>query len=310
MPGQHRRKGKSYYTNWIFRMNRSLLASYLDSIWEPIEHESIKRAFKKDPYIGYVVLNDYARNLKDPQINWKKMLSIIDQPGCEIVLISGSKREGKTYLGWQILEEMYKKGHDVYWVGPPVNLPDWCKYAADISELPAGAFGLVDEAAVFLNNRKAMTKKNIGLLDHIPTMAHAGVTCIFITQSTARTDTALTGWADIHFKKKYSNVYGQSTERNVVVDDFDYYFNPPDKTWSYIKSGSLTGLIQGPHLPWYDDNFSKPFSLIDNQEMAHQYAETLGEAGYDAPDIQHNMKLRGWKMPVMYWNKYVVKDEY
>lgn len=302
----YRKCGTNYYYNWVFRENRNLLHHYLDDVWEQIEHESIMKEFEEAPFIAFRVLQDFDSNLRDQFTNWYKMLDVIRQPGCEVIIISGSKRSGKTYDGWRILHSL-RKEFEVYWVGAPVNLPDWCQYAPDVSYLPHGSVGLVDETAVFLNSRRAMSKQNMELLDHIPTMAHAGVKCIFITQSTARTDIALTGWADMHIRKQYKNVYGQSTERDIIRDRLDTYFDPPSKEWSYVKSNDFTGMYRGYTLDWYTDAISKPFSLFENKQMAMEYADALYGAGYDPKAIQLNMKLRGCKKDVKYWEKELKK---
>ena len=96
------RRGPNYYYDWIFRQNRSLLAHYLDYTWERIEHDSIIQEFTDDPFLGYLVLTDFQNNMEDLDINWSKLLDIIRQPGCEVIIVSGSKRSGKTYDGWRI----------------------------------------------------------------------------------------------------------------------------------------------------------------------------------------------------------------
>lgn len=301
----HKRRGPVWYDDWIFNRNRALLTAYLDDNWEKIEHDSIQRKFKENPYIGYVVLTDYDRNRTNIDINWKAMLKVIQEPGCEIVLITGSKRQGKTYLGWQVLEALHNMGRDVYWVGPPINMPSWCKKAADISDLPQGSYGLFDEAALFLGSRDSNTKENKGTLEHIPTMGQAGVTLLVITQMTSITDISLTRWADVHLIKRTTSIYGGSSERAMVVEDFDFYLSPTDKEWTYFKIGTHRGMLKGPRLPWYDDVNSKPYNLLENPAEAHIYANTLIKAGYDGKYVQKVLKIRGFKRPVGYWDQMV-----
>lgn len=299
---EFKRRGNDYYYDWIFRKNRNLLQHYLDDVWHPLQHESIIEMFEQKPYIGFEVLRDFDTNMNDLNTNYYRLLDIIKQPGCEVIIISGSKRSGKTYDGWRLLYSL-KDEYDVYWVGPPVNIPDWCKQVPDISYLPQGAVGLIDEAAVFLNARRSQSKESVNLLDYIPTMAHAGIKCIFITQFTSRSDIGLVTWADVHIKKQYENVYKQALERGVVNDEFDYFFEPPSKQWSYVKSSSFTGMYNGFNLPWYSDTISKPFTHFESDQQATDYADVLIRADYTPRAIHLNMKLKGYNKSEEYWKK-------
>ena len=85
----YRKCGTNYYHNWVFRENRNLLTHYLDDVWERIEHDAIIKEFEEAPYIAFRVLQDFDSNLRDQFTNWYKMLDVIRQPGCEVIIILG-----------------------------------------------------------------------------------------------------------------------------------------------------------------------------------------------------------------------------
>lgn len=307
-------KGFEYFSNWVFREHRPLLEEYLDNVWQPIEHSAVLKAFKKEPGVAYHVLNDFHNNKTDPNINWQRVLDYIAIPGNDVIIISGGKRAGKSYDGWRMIHAL-RNDYDPHWIGEPVHIPNWASTAVDIYSTPKDSICLVDEAAVRMNNRNAMSNSNKKLLEILPVIAHTGRKVIFITQNTSRSDIALLSWADVHIMKAYTGIYGLQMEREMVHDRRDDFFLPlllneyglPNKKWSYVKAGGLTGMYRGYDLPWYDDTISKTFNSFENEKDAMVYATRMATADYEAREIEQIMRLKSYIKPVDYWEKFVIK---
>ncbi|ADI73521.1 hypothetical protein Metev_0615 [Methanohalobium evestigatum Z-7303] len=296
-----RQKGKNWYRKWLFQLHKEHLIRYLDERWEPEEHSTIISDFYEDPYLGYLVITDYLSNLEDPTKNFWKMINVIRKPGQDVILISGSKGSGKTYEGWRLLHAL-RKEYKVYWVGPPINLPEWAGYVATLDHLPQNAVGLVDESAIFMNSRRSMSKDNVESTELLAVARHQGRKVIFITQNTSRSDNSLTIWADVHIIKPYTSLYGKQTEREIVFDKRDQYFEPKNREWSYVKSTDLKYCTyKGYELDFYDEKIGTPFSVFENEDMAMQYAEAMAEQGYGAKSIQKVMRMKGMDKGQDFW---------
>lgn len=301
-------KGFNYYQNWVFRENRALLHEYLDDVWERIEHDSIIKEFKEDPYLAFQVLMDFYNNKTNTEINWKETLEYIKNPGNDIILITGSKRAGKTYDGWRILDAVQDE-YEPYWIGEPATLPEWCHTAVDLASVPRDGIGMMDEATIRMNNRRSMSSETVDTLDIIPVIAHTGRKAIFISQNTSRSDVAITSWADLHIQKQYSGIYSKETERNIIANKVDRYFDPilRNKQWSYAISSKFRMLYKGPELPWYNDTISKTFCGFNSEKDAMVYATRMAIDDHTAKNMEQIMRIKGYQKPVQFWEEFIIE---
>lgn len=273
---------------------------YLDETWELADRDTVIEDFEENPHAGLIIVNDFVNNRKDPEINRNKLFDIIALPSTGVVMVSGSKGSGKSYFAFDIAFEMSQRGHRVVWVGPPISLPDWIAYAPDISHLKEGDFAIIDEAANAINARRAMSGRNVETTERFPTLRHAGVKVLIITQTTKRVDIAVVEFADIHVKKDYSAIYGQKTER-FDEDIFDRYLNIGMQEWNFIRSSTFTGMVLGNELDWYDDEIGKTYSLFKNKPAAKMFLMSMIDAEMDPNAIKTEMNLRGCKKPKKAW---------
>lgn len=298
------RKGYQTYSDELFRENHEHLEMYLEETWAVADHDDVIAEFEENPHAGSVIVNDFINNRKDPEINREKLFDIISLPSSGVIMISGSKGSGKTYIAFDIAYEMHQRGYRVVWVGPPISLPDWIAYAPDISHLKEGDFAIIDEAANAINSRRAMSTRNVETTERFPTLRHAGVKVLIITQSTKRVDVSVVEFADVHIKKEYSAIYAAKTER--FNDDlYDKYFNFGMQEWSFVRSATFVGMVMGNELEWYDDTIGKPYSLFKNKKVAKEFLMSMIDAEMDANSIKTEMNVRGCKKSKKEWVKII-----
>ena len=301
------RKSITSYTQELFRENRDSLQIYLDESWDPRDHQSIINDFKDNPYEALIIVEDYIRNRRDPQTNRDTMIKLINKPESGVILVSGSKGSGKSYFAFDLIQEMSSQ-HRPVWIGPPISLPDWIHYSPDLNGLRKGDLAVIDEAANALNARRAMTQKNVSTMERIPTLRHAGIKVIAITQSTKRMDIYLVEFADIHIKKEYTALYAERTER-FGVDMFDKYMNIGKKEWNLIKSAHFTGMVLGRTLEWYDDSIGKPYSLFENRDQGILFLSSMIDEGLDSYTISSEMNMRGCGKSKKEWEAIIEQYE-
>jgi len=308
--GSMKMRGYTYYHNWVFRENRVLLQEYLDDAWERIEHESIMEEFDDDPRLGYQVLTDYHDNKYDPDKNWKRILNYIRQPGHDIILVSGSKRSGKTFDAWRLLDAL-RDEFAPFWVGEPSVLPEWCDIAVDLYSTPPNSLSIVDEAVLKMNARRSLSKASVDASEIIPIIAHSGRKAIYITQNTSRSDVNLVSWADMHIQKNYTGIYSRATERKEILNKVDDFFLPLLRNieWSYAISNEFRCMYKGPPLPWYNDTISKSFSHFNNDKEALTYATRMAISDYEAKNLEQIMRLRGFRRPMDYWESFIQQSK-
>lgn len=285
------RKSHTSYSIELFRENRDNLQIYLDESWEPNDHKSIVDDFKEHPKEALIIVNDYISNRRNPQTNRKKLIKLLNRPETGVIIVSGSKGSGKSYFAFDLIQEMSSQYRPV-WIGPPISLPEWISYSPNLSGLRKGDLAIIDEAANALNARRAMTQKNVSTMERIPTLRHAGIKVIAITQSTKRMDVSLFEFTDVHVKKEYSAIYAEQSER-FGVDMYDKYMSVGMKEWNLIKSSTFTGMVLGNTLDWYDDSIGKPYSLFENKEQGMLFLASMIDEELDSYTIASEMNMRG-----------------
>lgn len=297
------RKGFSSYHDELFRERREHLEIYLEETWAIPDHDDVINDFEENPYAGLIIVGDYINNRDDPDINRQKLINLIKKPETGVILVSGSKGSGKSYFAFDMIESLAEYYHPV-WVGPPIKLPGWIGYAADINKLQKDDLAIIDEAQNIANSRRAMSGSNIDVATKLGTLRHADIKVVFISQSTKRIDVSIVEFADMHVKKEYSAVYGQKTER-FDVDIFDKYLSNGMQEWNFIRSSTFMGMVLGRHLDWYTDEIGKSYSLFKNKKIANEFLSSMIDNEIHPNSIRNEMAVRGCVKSMKEWKKII-----
>ena len=152
--------------------------------------------------------------------------------GCGIAVILGSSRSGKTALSWWILDMVIRHTErPLALIGMPEKvmgaLPDsWDGRVSnpsmdDIMDLPPSVI-LVDDSAIFLNNRSSGRSEQVSFNRLYGILSHLGHSVILTTQSLATIDIGVFRSTHLAVIVRWCEAFGieheQHTWTNKVLD--------------------------------------------------------------------------------------------
>lgn len=266
------------YLHWQLRMERdAMLVTYIEENFDEVSHSYQASLMLQNPYFGNKILDDYELNNDEKQEMFLNNLTNSDKKEGKLVLVDASKGGGKTGFGMWIIDSYRERKPwlNYYFVTKKErnripDLPEWIKICKAVSELPNDCVALIDEGAINLNSRRAMTKDNIEASEQLVILRHKGITIIVLVQNVKMVDANVRRTADIRALKfgiRFGSDEGNSKdmkEVNMIRDRL----RPRDKTEVYIEIAALQIYIKFQHgLPdWWTDNISKSWANYKPEE--------------------------------------------
>ena len=134
----------------------------------------------------------------------------------------GARGSGKSALGMRILENASAKtGRKVFAMGfNPSALPSWIISIDEVSQIPNGAFVLVDEGGITFSSRSSMSSANKILSSLLLVARHKDVSAIFISQNSANLEVNAIRQADYLLLRKPS-LLQKDFERKIIGKIYD-----------------------------------------------------------------------------------------
>lgn len=178
----------------------------------------------------------------------------------------GARGSGKSALGMRMLENASAKtGRAVCAMGfSPSALPEWIASVEDVSQIPNGAFVLVDEGGITFSSRSSMSSANKILSSLLLVARHKDVSAIFISQNSANLEVNAIRQADYLLLRKPS-LLQKDFERKIIgkiYDGMEKEFDslPQNGRYStYIYSDEFRGFVQNELPSFWSDRASKGF---------------------------------------------------
>jgi hypothetical protein len=228
------------------------------------------------PYFANKILDDYEMSNEEKQDEIMDNLTNEDKKEGKLILVDGAKRGGKTGFGMWLIDRYHERKPNLNYCfvskrdnHPP--LPSWFKFFKSVDELPNDCIALVDEGAINLNARRAMSKENVDASEELVILAHKGITLIILVQHIKMVDSNVRRTADIRVLKFGIN-FGSDDNTSDDVKLIRSRLKPKNKTEAYIEIGAYQIYRRLTHgLPsWWNDAVSKSWrdthKSIDNKK--------------------------------------------
>lgn len=169
----------------------------------------------------------------DITMNEKKIKMLLEcllkkgQPG-KICLVEGEMGGGKTGFACYVLDEMRNdrfkivrsiKPRYFFVTKSPTKpaLPTWLKVIEDVKQLENNSFAIIDEGAINLNARRAMTRTNVEASMELVKLRQKGITLIILVQHGKMVDPNVRRLASLQVLKKGSSLFGMEEKNDEIV---------------------------------------------------------------------------------------------
>ena len=254
---------------YYFDLHQGELFEWVQDKFDQHSYIEAKNYFYDNPYIGYLILKQQEIN------NDKKEELIVNEllkPG-KIHIVVGSKGSGKTCLSYYLTSKAAEKGKEVWFFGPPVDVPYFIKGTTlNFSKIPNDALTIIDEASVQFFNATSRSEK-IDVIRLLPVIRHSNQSFIVITQNTAIMDINFLRMADsIIFKSpsilqsisegKYERIRISETLSSIA----------PKKISNYLFYNDKYLLLPSYPLPlWWKESFSTPYAPFKSKYKAYLF---------------------------------------
>lgn len=184
----------------------------------------------------------------------------------------GARGSGKSALGMRMLENVSAKtGRKVCAMGFNQSaLPSWIIPVDEVSQIPNGAFVLVDEGGITFSSRSSMSSANKILSSLLLVARHKDVSAIFISQNSANLEVNAIRQADYLLLRKPS-LLQKDFERKIIgkiYDGMEKEFDslPQNGRYStYIYSDEFRGFASNGIPSFWSEKASKGF---ENRKLA------------------------------------------
>jgi hypothetical protein len=181
---------------------------------------------------------------------------------CRHFLIVGDKDQGKSALGYSILEAHHENTTRpcfVYRPPKPQLLPKWITPIANLDELPQGAVCLIDEASKDFDQYSYRNSWNRQLAEKLQIARHKDQSIILVYQTTKRANSNLLYPIDVYLLKK-PTVFQRLEERALIQNAYRQIQGTIQKNEYYWLDGDVLekGTFTKP--PWYTEELSKAYS--------------------------------------------------
>lgn len=258
------------------------------------DHADFVAQMLQSPFLASLILE------QDKMGNRQKIQEIVQLMATDsgrMDLIVGGKGSGKTTLAHYIAYYVHHHfGVDIYWYGPPAELPDYITPVLSFSEIPENSLIIIDEASVQFSSRAG---QGIGdqqdMINKLPTLRHGGHNMLVITQSTSLMDVNFLRLADGIFWKSYQ-LFGDQTERDAITisDDLKVFMPPdndPPKECLYYYDDGIYSFQHGLPPNW-DEGYSTPYDKISEEGKQYRYALKLMQYFDDDHVVQEQLQQR------------------
>lgn len=221
----------------------------------------------------------------------EEIFNIFMEEEVSVGLILGGRRNGKSVLGYGIIDELHKIKHiPVYVFGLPISkhcfLPAHIRPIFNLDEIPDGSAFIVDEAYREFYARMSMSAHNKFIDTLIALSGQKGLKSIYISQQARRLDRGIVGGVDFVLFKKPSLMQMQfdRPQFRKLLSEIHKLFQelkPPigltlkqyQKQCTYVFSEDFVGMIENSNLPpsWWNEEISKAYAGVPlaerNQEI-------------------------------------------
>ncbi len=178
----------------------------------------------------------------------------------------GARGSGKSALGMRILENVSAKtGRKVFAMGfNPSALPEWIIPVEEVSQIPNGAFVLVDEGGITFSSRSSMSSANKILSSLLLVARHKDVSALFISQNSANLEVNAIRQADYLLLRKPS-LLQKDFERKIIGKMYDeigkeFEALPQQGRYStYVYSDEFRGFAANELPSFWSERASKGF---------------------------------------------------
>jgi len=272
------------YMEWL-RLNYGYVLKWMYENLEPASYGDFLKILKTQPFVIYMVI----RQARDD--NYKKINEVvrrISKPG-HINMIIGAKRSGKTTFGFYLCSKIANH-RDVWWFGPPCELPPFFKGSTmEYNNLPQDVHVVIDEASVQFLNRTS--NQQIDVIQMLPIIGHSGRSFTIITQSTAISDINFFKLTDSLIFKTFTTIQSE-TERFKVSDELRIFMPRRINEFLYYDNEDIyTGKFTLPN--WWTEKYSTPYGVFkDNYEMFKFIIKSLKDMKEDT-QIVRQVQLKG-----------------
>lgn len=222
------------------------------------------------PFFAHKVLDDFEKTDEEKHDIYLDSLTQSDNSEGKVALVDGAMGGGKTgFLCWTLDEYHKRKPNLKYFFVTKSDtkplLPKWITIVKDIMEVESycakykiGCVAGVDEGAISLNARRAMSGENISASEFLVKLRQKGITLIILVQDIFLVDKNVRRVTQIRILK-FGISFGTESKKNGESTNEDLQLirqrlKPHDKTEAYIEISSQRNYIKFKHgLPsWFD----------------------------------------------------------
>jgi hypothetical protein len=282
---------------WFYENETCWIIPYIEKKFAPCSYGYQHFLMKKNLYFCKKIIGD------DELTNDRKKYILMEnllknrRPG-KICLVHGEMGGGKTGIGCFILDMFYKNRFDLlkrktrkylkfFFVTKSETkpqLPSWIKIVDSTNKLRNNSFALIDEGAIQLNARRAMSRENIDASMELVKLRQKGITLIILVQHEKMVDPNVRRLATVHIYKKGSD-FTHTEGSNEQVDLIRNRLKARRINEAYVEVRSSGLFMNLEHeLPdWWDDervskymkNWKKKPEIKQEVEKHGSFSEQL-----------------------------------
>ena len=268
------------YLQYLLKEERDAsLITYVEQHFNPESHPYQIFLMLNYPFFANKILDNYEMSNDDKQDKFLRKLTYKDRGGGKIILVDGMRGGGKSSFGCWVLNEYHKISPNIcfFFVTKAENrpqMPEWIEVVKDITQVPNNSVALIDEGAIQLNSRRAMTKTNIDASERLVILRHKNISLIILVQNVLMVDANVRRLADIRVLK-HGIIFGTERKQrgDIISKDLELIRNrlrPRNFTEAYIEIASDKIFMNFTHtLPewWDDEKTSKSFKDVDMNKV-------------------------------------------
>lgn len=291
----------SNHMDWLIRNEPAVIRFADNHIAYKSRYEFISRIYNNDDdaFTASLIIKTIERYTNSQRI-YKLLRSIRKKGGLHIFV--GGRGSGKTYLAYFAAYQLHKMGERIWYLGPPVELPDFIEGSTiDFDKVPENVIVIMDEVSVQFFSRKAGTNKHDEVIQKLPLVRQTKKTYIVITQNLYLQDTNfLRQVSSITLTK--TPILQEETERTSrkikLMEDLNIFLPEKVGTALYYDDDQLFR-VNIPLLSWWKDEYSNPYRSFHTEAEKYRFIIKLSKDLDDPDDIAIQLGLRSsWMEPM------------
>ena len=260
---------------------------------------------KQNPAVGKAIIE--SMTLTD----YEKKQIVLEKLGLESTLsvIIGKRGAGKSALAFDIMEQVHKEyDKPVCLAGYYIpELPDWIIQIKDTRDAPPNSLIVIDESAIKLSARRAMSNINVNETINMAISRHSNFSVLYITQHSKLIELNIMRMADLFMIKSmtWEELAGQDYTRRRALSplvDFMTLMSPRGGDWiseTLFLHDSGQRFIFENNLPeWYTEDISKPFRRISRVGCVDLIVQ-MRDRGFNPKDIQKYLNIKGQEFDLL-----------